>query len=157
MTKNKWFLNGGCGSGRTFRLLCETYENKIAELEEENKELKTKKIPQLEKKIASIRGAHSVDCKKLNARTEQVERLKEVNAELKEVIDNDVDKKIYVQLAKKAKLADVQKVQLAKAKDLFLKFIDLKNKPCASGHSINMLLYENICAEAEQFLKEVSE
>jgi predicted RNase H-like nuclease (RuvC/YqgF family) len=83
MTKNKWFLNGGRGSGRTFRLLCETYENKIAELEKENKELKTKKIPQLERKIASIRGAHSVDCKKLKARTEQVERLKEVNAELK--------------------------------------------------------------------------
>ena len=45
--------------------------------------------------------------------------------------------------------------QLTKAKDLFLRFIGLKNKPCASGHSINMLLYENICAEAEQFLSEV--
>ena len=40
MNKNKWFLNGGRGSGRTFRLLCETYENKIAELEKENAELK---------------------------------------------------------------------------------------------------------------------
>lgn len=38
MNKNKWFLNGGRGSGRTFRLLCETYENKIAELEERLKE-----------------------------------------------------------------------------------------------------------------------
>ena len=53
----------------------------------ENAELKTKKIPQLERKIASIRGAHSVDCKKLNARTEQVERLKKENAELKEQIE----------------------------------------------------------------------
>lgn len=44
--------------------------------------------------------------------------------------------------------------QLTKAKDLFLRFIELKNKPCASGHSINMLLYENICAEVEQFLSE---
>lgn len=34
MNKNKWFLNGGRESGRTFRLLCETYENKIADLEE---------------------------------------------------------------------------------------------------------------------------
>lgn len=34
MNKNKWLLNGGRGSGRTFRLLCETYENKIADLEE---------------------------------------------------------------------------------------------------------------------------
>jgi hypothetical protein len=30
--KNKWWLNGGRGSGRTFRLLCEVYENKIADL-----------------------------------------------------------------------------------------------------------------------------
>ena len=44
--------------------------------------------------------------------------------------------------------------QLAKAKDLLLRFIDLKNKPCAVGHSVNMLLYENICSEAGQFLKE---
>lgn len=33
MNKNKCFLNGGRGSGKTFRLLCETYENKIADLE----------------------------------------------------------------------------------------------------------------------------
>lgn len=49
----------------------------IAMLEAEKAELKTQKIPQLERKIASIRGAHSVDCRKLKARTEQVERLKE--------------------------------------------------------------------------------
>ena len=40
MNNNKWFLNGGRESGRSFRLLCETYENKIAELEKENAELK---------------------------------------------------------------------------------------------------------------------
>lgn len=40
MNKNKWFLNGGRGSGKTFRLLWETYENKIANLEKENAELK---------------------------------------------------------------------------------------------------------------------
>lgn len=33
MRKNKWWLNGGRGSGRTFRLLCEIYENKIADLQ----------------------------------------------------------------------------------------------------------------------------
>lgn len=56
----------------------------------------------------------------------------------------------YVQKLEKenAELKD----QLTKAKDLLLRFIELKNKPCASGHSINMLLYENICAETEQFL-----
>ena len=41
MTKNKWFLNGSRGSGRTIRLLCETYENRIADLEKENAELKS--------------------------------------------------------------------------------------------------------------------
>ena len=45
--------------------------------------------------------------------------------------------------------------QLTKAKDLLLKFIELKNKPCAVGHSINMLLYENISAQTEQFLKDL--
>ena len=38
MNKNKWFLNGGRGSGRAIRLLCETYENRIADLEQENAE-----------------------------------------------------------------------------------------------------------------------
>jgi uncharacterized protein YajQ (UPF0234 family) len=54
-------------------------------------------------------------------------------------------------------LSKVVRQQLAKAKDLLLRVIDLKNKPCASGHSVNMLLYDNICTEAEQFLEEVSE
>ena len=68
----------------------ETIEQNIAlkkenaELKEENTELKTKKIPQLERKIASIRGCHSVAVKKLNARIEQVERLKKENAELRQ-------------------------------------------------------------------------
>ena len=62
---------------------CIARKKRIADLEKENKELKTVKILQLERKIASIRGAHFVDCRKLNARTEQVERLKKENAELK--------------------------------------------------------------------------
>jgi len=52
------------------------------------------------------------------------------------------------------KQSKAKKQQLTKAKDLLLRFIELKNKPCAVGHSVNMLLYENICAEAKQFLKE---
>ena len=59
-------------------------EKENAKLKEENTELKTKKIPQLERKIASIRGCHSVAVKKLNARIEQVERLKKENAELRQ-------------------------------------------------------------------------
>ena len=61
-----------------------SYKDYIAKLEKENAELKTKKIPQLERKIASIRGCHSVAAKKLNARIEQVERLKKENAELRQ-------------------------------------------------------------------------
>ena len=60
------------------------HKKENAELKEENTELKTKKIPQLERKIASIRGCHSVAVKKLNARIEQVERLKKENAELRQ-------------------------------------------------------------------------
>lgn len=45
--------------------------------------------------------------------------------------------------------------KLTKAKDLLLRFIKLKNKPCAIEHSVNMLLYDNISKEAEQFLKEI--
>ena len=61
----------------------ETIEQNIA-LKKENAELKTKKIPQLERKISSIRGCHSVVVKKLNAIIEQVERLKKENAELRQ-------------------------------------------------------------------------
>lgn len=50
------------------------------------------------------------------------------------------------------KMSKLRIQQLTIAKDLLLGFIELKNKPCAAGHSINMLLYENICADADQFL-----
>ena len=63
------------------------YNKANEELKEQITELKTKKIPQLERKIASIRGCHSVAVKKLNARIEQVERLKKENAELREQIE----------------------------------------------------------------------
>lgn len=48
-----------------------------------------KKIAKLERRIASIRGSHRVDLAKLNARIEQVERLKKENAELKRHIKAD--------------------------------------------------------------------
>ncbi len=65
MSKNKWFLNGGRGSGRTVRLLCETYENKIAELKkacDETQELLDKQIEatyKLDKENAELK----VSCK----------------------------------------------------------------------------------------------
>ncbi len=111
-------------------------EQRIEELEKENAELKTKKIPQLERKIASIRGAHSVDCRKLNARTEQVERLKKENAELKD--DNIVMANNYSKMERK--FYD----NFYKVKDLLRKFLEAKS-------------IEETCvaeSEAEQFLKE---
>lgn len=123
-----------------FEIICK--EN--AELEKENKELKTVKIPQLERKIASIRGAHSVDCKKLNARTEQVERLKNENAELK---DKNKALEQYADLAD-GKVDEV-KEQLTKAKEIIKNIIRV-----TWGEGFNYSLDWKV--KAEQFLKEVS-
>jgi hypothetical protein len=52
MRKNKWWLNGGRGSGRTIRLLCEEYENKIADIKAncdlaiEGRDVKIKELKQ---------------------------------------------------------------------------------------------------------------
>ena len=69
MNNNKWFLNGGRESGRSFRLLCETYENKIAELEKENAELKKR-----------VDNLYNSDC----WASEQLTKAKENNKEVVE-------------------------------------------------------------------------
>lgn len=80
---------------------------------------------------------------------EYVQKLEKENAELKEIINNDVDKKIYVQLAKKAGLADVQKDQLTNAKELLKKVVGSFYYLCEiNNFSTN---YECL-VEAEQFL-----
>jgi hypothetical protein len=125
----------------------EPREKRIAELEKENKELKTKKIPQLERKIASIRGAHSVDCKKLNARTEQVERLKEENARLKKESEENQDL---------ATIAYMQGASKYKAKLEYAKTIIEDLLSSCFGYNSKTVNYE-VKAKAEEFLKEVSE
>ncbi len=97
------------------------------ELEKENAKLKQEKIPQLERKIASIRGAHSVDCKKLNARIEQVKRLQEENKELR-----------------------VNIILLSKARKLLNEFMRISK---ASDEDFEHDFSELI-AETENFLKE---
>lgn len=88
MTKIEIIFNGKRLYGLSEVLVyLDEQRERISELEKENVELKTEKIPRLERKIASIRGAHSVDCKKLNARIEQVERLKKENADLEAQIE----------------------------------------------------------------------
>ena len=43
--------------------------------------------------------------------------------------------------------------KINKAKEILQLFLKLKITPCASGNSINMFQFENVCKQAEQFLK----
>ena len=160
----------------------EPREKRIKDLEKENAELKTIKIPQLERRIASIRGAHSVDCKKLNARTEQVERLKQEIAELKNQVSFLKDnlrvarkdrENLQLDVAKGLKefvkdypatslrfLANEKYIErLTKAKEIITNLVkfngDYKDDEEYQNKSE---LYDKIWEEAEQFLNsEVSE
>lgn len=110
----------------------------------ENAELKTVKIPRLERKIASIRGAHSVDCRKLNARTEQVERLKKENAEFRKIAEFQQSSNMSRYFEKKK-----YEKQLTKAKEIIKDLLSC----------LYSVEYDRVSdlEEAEQFLKEVSE
>ena len=110
-------------------------------------------------KVSEILGLNKhVDILRLCAVTDEylkpiekrIADLENENAELKEKLKPENCLKL---LAKDGYIKFTSE-QLTKAKDLLLRFIELKNKPCAVGHSVNMLLYENIRSEAEQFLKE---
>lgn len=146
---------------RKRQALCDDIHlRKIAELTRENAELKTEKIPQLERKIASIRGAHSVDCKKLNARTEQVERLKKENAELKKknlATQDAVTMQMYTNKANK----EIADKQLTKAKKIIESLLPFEHviDPYALTSDIeeNRKRFHEPFRKAEQFLKEVSE
>ena len=131
----------------------------IKELQKENAELKTKKIPQLERRIASIRGSHSVDVKKLNARTEQVERLKKENADLQKSYEelynsmrvikdqrNVLEKENAELKAEKGceTCTKFDEVKLTKAKELLKQWLQTsKTSGCDNI---------NIVTDAEQFL-----
>lgn len=60
-------LNGCRGSGRTIKLLCEVYENKIAEFKDENNKLldvinnQDVKIADLEQQIAKMKCCENCD------------------------------------------------------------------------------------------------
>lgn len=129
------------------QLIYEQMKCKIQTLEKENAELKTKKIPELERKIASIRGCHKIDLIKLRARAEQVERLKKENAELKGEADSVMDN--WCKGNDPCPHLKKRDEQLTKAKDLLLKL-----STCLEGHSNNNFEYALI-KEAEQFLNEV--
>lgn len=115
----------------------------VAELEKENAELKTKKIPLLERKVASIRGCHRVDLAKLNARIEQVERLKKENTELKEQHKADL-----VQMQAILNQRSLQSTKLTKAVE------HLKDLVYVVELGKNELATARILSEAKEFLKE---
>ena len=143
-------------------------------LEAENAELKTVKIPQLERKIASIRGCHRVDLEKLKARLEQVERQKQEIAELKayneKLLDGDIEKhnkivELEAELTKRAEQIEA----LNKDKDYFsdawdkqieatYKVVEELNKAKEIiSKFLNAKSIEETCvaeSEAEAFLKE---
>lgn len=140
---------------KTCRSYTPDYEGYIAELEKENNELKTVKIPQLERKIASIRGAHSVDCRKLNARTEQVERLKKENTELKKQqfsLRNERNTFLAQNEQYEKDLIDFN-VNLTKAKEIITKLVE--GIRIISDPKICLTDVDTFVSEAEQFLKEV--
>ena len=114
----------------------------VKKLEQENAELKTKNIPQLERRIASIRGSHRVDIKKLNARIEQVERLEKENAELKSIADFQQSGNMsrYFELKRQAE-------KLEEAKELLKQWLQTSN--ASSCDNIN------IVTDTEQFISEV--
>lgn len=134
----------------------EPREKRIAKLEEKiSVLLSCKKCPENK---GGLICQKEYENKCLAQKIQFIKELQEENAEQKEVIDNDVDKKIYVQLAKKAKLADVQKEQLTKAKEVIKKFSEFANNEVDYDpeHPQEYTdLWHKLCEEAEQFLEEI--
>jgi len=89
MDKNKWWLNGGRESGRAIRLLCETYENKIADLQQENAKLK-EKLEGAEERIVELESTNkqiSTECHKLVNSLEKLQKYEKENEQLKAQIE----------------------------------------------------------------------
>lgn len=118
-----------------FEIICKN----LAELEKENKTVSRKANKAIADKLLITAKYNEV----LNDLNQENDKVQKENAELKEIIDNDVDKKIYVQLAKKAELADVQKEQLTTAKEIIKDLLSL-----CEGETDSKLVF----TRAEQFL-----
>ena len=125
--KNKWWLNGGRGSGRTFSLLWETYENKIANLQ---------------RKVDTLQGFLDHDIEYDMDKT--IQELRRENAELKEKIEvlecDNYNANCNLNL-----ITDY----LTKARGLLARWVELY-KPKLEGYPITP-----IQEQAEQFLKEI--
>jgi len=113
---------------------------KIKDLEKENAELKKINTESLAE-LNHNNGELIIECTKLEKE----------NAELKKQLDVLSDDIPWNELK------DVSEVtkKLTEAKEILQLFLKLKITPCASGNSINMFQFENVCKQAEQFLSEV--
>lgn len=83
----------------------------------------------------------------LKAAIEKGEQLEKENEELD--MKRKAERKIFQGIVEK------KNENLTKAKEILQLFLKLKITPCASGNSINMFQFENVCNQAEQFLKEI--
>lgn len=145
MNKNKWFLNGGRGSGKSIRLLCETYENKIVELQNKVDTLQgfldhdieydmDKTIQEQKIKIAELENENKVLAQNL-------EDTEIINAELKKKVEN-LQK--YLDTRNCYRECAETWLKLTEAKKLLKQFLEAKN-----GEDTYKAEWE-----AEQFLKE---
>lgn len=160
--KNKWFLKGGRGSGRTVRLLCEVYENKIAELE--------RKLEQAEKDLSDYQFNYPtiIELEKEKAEfKEQLARITEERNGYKITVNSykhtikDLRKEnaglrarlnaVNSLTPELEKISRLKKEQLTKAKDLLAKWVELF-KPKLDGFP-----KPPIQEKTEQFLKENKE
>lgn len=133
MNKNKWFLNGGRGSGRAIRLLCETYENRIADLEKENAELQNK--------VDTLQGFLDRDVEFDNLQKENAE-LKSENQKWKDEWQEQVQKATDEGYAR-----TLQTMQLTNAKEIIREFVEW-----ATWQGSNCPNFKSIQDKAEAFL-----
>ena len=136
MNKNKWWLNGGRGSGRTIRLLCEVYENKIADLQH---------------KVDTLQGFldHDIEYDMDKTIQEQKIRIAELEKD-KAYAEEQLDEQIKATLKLQKENAEL-KDQLAQAKEIIKKLYShvFQGMDFMELNDFNVLK-----AEAEQFLKE---
>ena len=131
--KNKWWLNGGRGSGRTFRLLWETYENKIADLQH---------------KVDTLQGFldHDIEYDMDKA----IQNLKKENAELEKELKDANEKVVHLACNQNKDL----KCNLTKAKEI-IKILLQYDRGQIFPNKIIYDKYMRIRSEAEQFIKEI--
>lgn len=139
MNKNKWFLNGGRGSGKTFRLLCEAYENKITDLQNKVEE-KENRIVELEMTVGTLRNFS-------NEQATCIERLEKENTRLNARLNA-----INLLTPELEKAAKQRRKQLTKAKELLRFWVN--DFYDSFNHSNKYEARHKALVEAEQFLKE---